>query len=188
MNKVFIAIDGSNFYYKLKELGFSHLSGFNYEKFISWLAKKKKVASSCFYIGRIREEPSNKKSKQLKRGQDKLLARLKNMGLTVKDGYILKSDGSYHEKGVDVQIAVDICMKAVRDEYDQLILVSSDTDLIPAIDWVKKRFSSKKIEYVGFSIPNETEPRKSIQPTLALIKKSDMQRILIESDLKKFVI
>lgn len=175
MDKVFVAIDGSNFYYKLKDLGFSRLSGFNYKKFIAWLAKKKKVTSSCFYIGRIREEPSNKKSKQLKRGQDKLLARLKNIGLTVKAGYILKSDGAYHEKGVDVQIAVDICMKAVRNEYDQLILVSSDTDLIPAIREAKSL--GKQIEYVGFAD----------NPSFALIRFSDIRTLLKKEDLEPFL-
>lgn len=174
MERVFVAIDGSNFYHKIKELGLKHLLSFDYKEFVAWLAKKDKITSCCFYIGRIREEKNNKKSKQLKKDQDKLLARLKNMGLTVKTGYILKSDNSYHEKGVDVQIAVDICMKAVRNEYDRLIIVSSDTDLVPAIEEVKSL--GKKVEYVG----------SAISPSFALIKFSDIRTLLKKEDLEPY--
>ena len=175
MNRVFIAIDGSNFYHKLKNMGLKHLLRFDYGNFISWLARKNKIVDCCFYIGQIREEVGNKKSRRLKRNQDKLLARLKNIGLKVKTGYILKSAGSYHEKGVDVQIAVDICMKAVRNEYDRLILVSSDTDLIPAIKEVKNL--GKKIEYVGFDN----------NPSFALIRFSDFRTLLKKDDIADYV-
>jgi len=173
--RVFIVFDGSNFYYKLKSLGFKHLLGFDYQRFIGWLARGKRVSSSCFYTGQVREEPGNEKSKQLKKDQDKLLARLRNTKLIVKTGYILKSDGEYHEKGVDVQIAIDICMKAVRNEYDRLILVSSDTDLIPAIKEIKNL--RKKVEYVGFEN----------NPSFALIRFSDFRTLLKKEDIKPYV-
>jgi hypothetical protein len=47
----------------------------------------------------------------------------------------------------------------------------------------------KKVEYVGFSIPyqdkNGNEDSTKPQPTM--IRHSDIQRGLVESDLKKFV-
>ena len=61
---------------------------------------------------------------------------------------MLKSDGKYHEKGVDVQIALDIAIGAYEDSYDMCYLISSDTDLIPAIH--KAQSLSKKIVYVGY--------------------------------------
>lgn len=173
--RVFIAIDGSNFYYKLKGLGFKHLLHFDYQNFMNRLAGNKIISSSCFYIGQVREEPKNEKSKQLKKDQDKLLARLRNTKLTAKTGYILKSGGEYHEKGVDVQIAIDICMKAVRNEYDRLILVSSDTDLIPAIKEINNL--GKKVEYVGFED----------NPSFALIRFSDFRTLLKKEDIKPYV-
>ncbi|PIX31320.1 helicase, partial [Candidatus Berkelbacteria bacterium CG_4_8_14_3_um_filter_33_6] len=45
---------------------------------------------------------------------------------------MLKSDGKYHEKGVDVRIAVDILRGALKNEYRRCFVISSDTDLIPA--------------------------------------------------------
>ncbi len=40
------------------------------------------------------------------------------------------------EKGIDVLIAIDMVMGAVRDEYDVAVLVSADTDLVPALEAV----------------------------------------------------
>ena len=40
------------------------------------------------------------------------------------------------EKGIDVQIALDFAMMAVRDEYDIGVLMSGDTDLLPALEEV----------------------------------------------------
>lgn len=174
MEYVFVAIDGSNFYHKLKDLGCKHTITFDYTRFIKWLIKGKKLKECCFYIGQIREEPNNSKSQQLKRDQDKLFSILEKAGIKVKRGYILRSGDKYHEKGVDVQISVDICMKAVRNEYDQLFLLSSDTDLIPAIKEVQTL--GKKIEYVGFDN----------SPSFALIRFSDSRTLLKKEDLATF--
>ena len=40
------------------------------------------------------------------------------------------------EKGIDVQLALDFVMMAVRDEYDVGVLMSNDTDLRPALEEV----------------------------------------------------
>lgn len=40
------------------------------------------------------------------------------------------------EKGIDVALAVDFVVMAVRREYDVGILFSSDTDLVPALEAV----------------------------------------------------
>ena len=38
------------------------------------------------------------------------------------------------EKGIDVQIALDFALMAVRGEYDVGVLMSRDTDLLPALE------------------------------------------------------
>lgn len=58
------------------------------------------------------------------------------------------SDGKFHEKGVDVQIAVDIVRGSIKNEFDKCYLISSDTDLLPAIQTAKDE--KKEIIYVGF--------------------------------------
>ncbi len=174
MEKVFVAIDGGNFYRKLKKLGFLSVSEFDYQGFSKWLAGKGRLVGICYYVGRIREEPNNPKSTELKSGQDRFLANLANQNISVKTGYILKSDGGYSEKGVDVQISVDICMKGVRNEYDRVILVSSDTDLIPAIKEAQNL--KKTVEYIGFAD----------SPSFAMIRFSNSRRLLRKEDLQPF--
>ncbi|MCX6712185.1 MAG: NYN domain-containing protein [Candidatus Vogelbacteria bacterium] len=73
------------------------------------------------------------------------------------------------------------------DKYDIAIIVSSDGDLIPAIDWVRKR-KNKKVEYVGFSIADSADEKKSTKPLLSMIPRTDVQRIVVENDLRKFII
>ena len=171
--RVFIIIDGNNFYHRLKELKLINLLFFDYEKFVSFLIGRRLLVSNNYYIGAIREERNNPKSKELMRGQRKLTGSLQRDGWIIKFGHMLKADG-YHEKGVDVQIAVDILVGAYENFYDTAILVSSDTDLIPAL--AKAREKGKKIEYVGFSH----------KPSYGLITHSDIRRLLTREDIEQF--
>jgi uncharacterized LabA/DUF88 family protein len=172
--RVLIIIDGNNFYHRLKELNLINLLFFDYEKFANFLAVGRSIISKNYYIGAIREEPNNPKSKQLMINQRKLTGKLQKYGWIIKFGHMLKTDG-YHEKGVDVQIAVDILIGAYEDLYDTAILVSSDTDLIPAL--VKAQQMKKKIEYIGFSH----------KPSYALIKNSNIRRLLTKDDIEQFL-
>jgi len=80
----------------------------------------------------------------------------------------------YYEKGVDVKIAVDLLVGAYENLYDTAILVSSDTDLIPAIE--KVRALGKKVKYIGFSH----------EPSFGLIKNASESKLLAKNDLEKF--
>lgn len=46
-----------------------------------------------------------------------------------------------HEKGIDVQLAIDFVAGAVEGRYDVGILFSTDTDLRPALEFVTSRYS-----------------------------------------------
>ena len=84
------------------------------------------------------------------------------------------NNGVYHEKGVDVKLAVDLLVGAYDDLYDVAIIVSSDTDLIPAIQKIKHL--KKKVEYIGFGH----------RPSLALQRYANISRLLIKDELEKF--
>lgn len=88
-------------------------------------------------------------------------------------GDIIKNVG-YHEKGVDVKIAVDILVGAYENLYDRLLLLSSDTDLLPAID--KATEMGKEIQYIGFSH----------NPSYGMIKRSKSSKLLSKEDLASF--
>ena len=99
-------------------------------------------------MGKIRTD-GTAKTQELFNNQRKLLAHLKKHKVRYSLGYLLKSDGVFHEKGVDVNIAVDILVATYENLAETIYLVSSDTDLIPAIQ--KAQQKSNKVVYVGFS-------------------------------------
>ena len=172
-NRVFVIIDGNNFYHRLKELKLKNLLGFDYEKFTQFLVGNRNLVLKKYYIGAIREEFNNPRSKELMAGQQKLLSKLQKENWQIGFGHMLKNDAIYHEKGVDVLMAVDLLAGAYENLYDTAVLISSDTDLIPAIE--KARTMKKKIEYIGFSH----------KPSYGLIANSDIRRLLIKDELLK---
>jgi uncharacterized LabA/DUF88 family protein len=62
------------------------------------------------------------------------------------------------EKGIDVTLAIDIITFAVDCVHNVAVIASFDTDLNPAIEFVRLRFAAKcRIEVIGF---NSTQTRK----------------------------
>ncbi len=175
--KVCIYIDGSNFYHYLKdkEISFSKGKKFDYSKFIDFLVgEKRKCISKRYYTGIFKNRDGTDKSAKLVKNQQRFIASLENEGFTVKKGKIIYDNEKPREKGTDVKIAVDLVTGAIDNHYDLAILVSSDTDLIPAIQYA--RYKKKRIEYVGFSHA----------PSFGIQKNADISRLLLPEDIEKF--
>ena len=169
-----LLIDGSNFYFKLKDLKLHNLLDFEFTKFSKFLLRSRKIISANYYVGRVRQDGSRHSDKMLA-NQQKLLETLKKNNFQYVLGYILKSDGVYHEKGVDVHIAVDMLVAAYEDKCDRIILVSSDTDLEPAIR--KSQALGKTVEYIGFSH----------KPSIAMVRFCTESRLLTKEELMPFI-
>jgi uncharacterized LabA/DUF88 family protein len=174
--RVAIYIDGSNFYKYLKdeEIGFPKGIKFNYNKFVEFLTRGRVCVSKRYYVGIARNLDNTQKSEQIVKGQQKFLSKLENDGFSIKRGRIIYDKGKIREKGTDVKIAVDLVIGAVDNLYDTSILVSSDTDLIPAIKYIK--YKEKKFEYVGFSH----------NPSFGMQKYADFSRLLLQEDIERF--
>ena len=168
-----ILIDGSNFFFKLKDLKLHNLLEFNFSNFAKNLSIDFEVIKSGYYIGKIRTDGSEK-VKKLHNDQQKLFAHLKKNQFYYSLGYLLKSDGKFHEKGVDVNIVVDILVATYENLCDHIILVSSDTDLLPAIKKAKEK--GKTVEYIGFSH----------QPSVAMVANCSKSRLLTLDELWPF--
>jgi len=174
-NRVAIYIDGSNLYHKLKDLSIKDKTLFDYKKLCLWLARDREIISCRYYIGVIRAKEDDEKGQKLRREQQKLFAYLTKQNFTIKKGYLMSNEGKYHEKGVDVQIAVDMLIGAYENLYDTAILLSSDTDLIPAIKKIK--YMGKNVEYIGFAH----------KPSFGLQKYVTLSRLLIKEEIEPFV-
>jgi uncharacterized LabA/DUF88 family protein len=210
--RIQIFIDGANFYHlALKPLGLKAVN-FNFDEFALFLADGRDIVNlgKRFYIGSVREKEGDSKSKYAMSQQVKLFNQLKQTVWQIKTSKLrereeriiidkrvanykaIKKQGIteikykvFREKGIDVKIAIDLMAGALDDKYDAAIIVSSDTDLVPAIDWIRFR-CKKQMEYVGFSIPDITKRTNGVRPTNALMNRTDVQRVLIESDIRQF--
>ena len=171
--KCIVLIDGSNFYFKLKELKLHGLLNFDFSGFTEMLARDKIIVKNTYYIGKIRTDGSIKAEKMLA-DQQKLFAHLRKHKIRYSLGYLLKTNNKFREKGVDVNMAVDILVAAYEDLCDNIILVSSDTDLLPAIKKAKEK--GKTVEYIGFSH----------QPSIAMVANCSKSRLLTKEDLLPF--
>lgn len=174
--RVAIYIDGSNFYHYLinKPISFPRGVKFDFKKFAQWLSGNGKCVAKRYYTGIFRDVEDTEKGKSLVKGQQKFLTELENDGFTIKRGRILYDEGEPREKGTDVRIAVDLVVGAIDDLYDVALLVSSDTDLVPAIKQAKAR--GKKVAYVGFAH----------RPSHAMGKYADFSRLLKTKDIARF--
>lgn len=211
--RINIFIDGGNFYHLvLKKLNTTELS-FDFDKFANFIANGREIVAmgKRFYIGTVMEKEGDVRSKEAMSKQTTLFTKLKSNNWEIKTSKLRKrveeividdrvvdykkllekgirkiQHEKLREKGIDVKLATDLIVGAIDNKYDTAVIVSSDTDLVPAIDWIRNRIK-KKIEYIGFSIPDENDTLKSTNPSLSLIAKTDIQRTLIVSDIKPFI-
>ncbi|MDP2861134.1 MAG: NYN domain-containing protein [bacterium] len=172
--KCIILVDGSNFYFKLKDLKLHKEPNFNFSGFARRLVNKGELIRATYYVGAVRTD-GTPHTQKLYIGQRRLLGNLRKHGFLYSLGYLMRSNDKMHEKGVDVNIAVDMLVATYENLCDRIILVSSDTDLLPAIKKAKEK--GKVVEYVGFSH----------QPSLAMIANCSESTLLKKEDLLPFV-
>ena len=213
MERTSLCIDGGNFYHLvIKKLGIEE-NQFDFDAFAHLLSNGRTASEGCkrFYKGSVREKEGDMRSKELMSRQTKLFTTLKKSGWDIKtsklrtrveelvvDSHVLeyqklKKIGiekihteRMREKGIDIKIATDLLVGAFDDKYDTAIVVSSDADLVPAIDWVRNR-KKKKVEYIGFSIPDMVSQEKSTKPLMVMFSKTDVQRVFSDAEMRKFI-
>ncbi|MDP3975389.1 MAG: NYN domain-containing protein [bacterium] len=155
MKRAVVFIDGGNFYFRLRDLTSTFedrpsLLSFPFMRFCDWLVRPHQLVAVHYYIGALKRQRGNQKSEKMYADQQKLIATLREQKVSVILGHVIQHpDKSYHEKGVDVRIAVEMIRLAREDRYDVAYLVSSDTDLVPAVEEV--RLLRKEVCYTGFS-------------------------------------
>jgi len=175
-NKVVVYIDGGNTYRGLKAIGIPDKDKkFNYSSFVTHVLGDRQLTSKRYYIGVVKNFDNSKKSQKMERSQQKFLSALESEGFDIKRGRLMYDSGNIREKGVDVKLSIDLVVGAVDNLYDTAIVISSDTDIIPAIQYVQKALG-KKVEYVGFSE----------RPSFGMLRQSTTGRIFSKEDLKNF--
>lgn len=157
LNRAIVFIDGNNFYYKLKDITLGKteifkLLNFDYVSFAKNLIKNNILIEIRYYVGAVKRQTgeNREKSEKLYASQQQLIAKLQAQEIPVVLGNLIQHpDKSFHEKGVDVRIAVEMIRLARENKYDIAYLLSSDTDLVPAVEEVGS--FNKRVFYVGIS-------------------------------------
>jgi uncharacterized LabA/DUF88 family protein len=89
------------------------------------------------------------------------------------------------EKGIDVLLAIDFIAMAIDGQYDVGVIASTDTDLIPAIDFVIQHPGPCRPEVTAWSPHQHRNPRLSsrLQPIWChWLKRADYELIADPTD------
>lgn len=150
--RVAIFVDGSNLYHSLRKVlgNQQRLLDFDYRSFTDACAPRDHfVVSRTYYIGAV-HNPNNPITRSVYYSQNVLFTRLrsKQQQFVLREGGLRYMNGVFQEKGVDVLLAIDLVIGALRDEFESAVLISSDSDLIAAVEFV--RSLGKQVIYVAF--------------------------------------
>ena len=147
MKKVWMYIDGPNFYYSIRNTGTDVALGWcDFRK----LAEQHLLEADSL-LGRIKYFTAPVRDLGHKDGEEERQDRWLNAVLTIpnlrifKGFYLGDEPNNRREKQTDVSIAVRLVLDALGNEgYDDAILMSGDTDLIPAVLAVRNEIPGKK--------------------------------------------
>ena len=187
MTRSAIFVDGGNWYFKMKEL----LSpakkkprvDFDLRSFCMHLVGDDEMVGVYYYIGKLKRKKGNEKSEQMYAKQQQLIRHLQKQHVKIGFGHLISyPDGIHHEKGVDVLLAVEMIRFALEGKYDTAYLISSDNDLVPAVQEVQR--IGKKVVYVGSSIrKGQSFGLTSICDKSILLQERDVEQFMPSSTL-----
>jgi len=207
--KVFAYFDGSNFYhlaklnYKISKINFEKLTN----QFINSYSEE--LVKINYFIAPVnqqeKKEEYSKQQKffaQLKKNHlieiylGKLVRRPLNKinilcdkcGIQEADNFScpkckknIKFSETYKstEKGVDVNLAINLLLDALNNKYDKALLFSSDADFCPAIKYIVNNLK-KEIVFCAFPKPRTSELVQCCSQTLSVTKQiiEDSRNIL----------
>ena len=163
--RAIVFIDGSNWYHKLKKLLSAPRPGsteplrppidFDIRAFAENLVMPDPLVEIRYYIGKVRRIKGDVKSEELYGNQQRFLHFLQKQRIHVGFGHLISyPDGSFHEKGVDILLAVEMIRCVLEKKCEVAYLVSSDTDLVPAVDECKRL--GGEVVYVGSSLHGQS--------------------------------
>jgi uncharacterized LabA/DUF88 family protein len=90
------------------------------------------------------------------RGGDRLVTRFRKLRYPprhlAKEGIVERP----REKGIDVWLAIDLVEMAIRHTVDRVVVMSTDTDLVPALELAVSERGEEFVEVAGWQGPHES--------------------------------
>ena len=187
MSRYCFYIDGFNVYHALNDIrGGQKRGNFPYRRY-KWLNYRKLAESVIgsndsingiyYFTAFARWKPS-----QVIYRHKQYIKALRTVGIETIYGRFMKKYSKCHicnkefltheEKQTDVNIALKLLGDAIEDRYDKALIISADSDLLPAIRAVRKYAPEKEIGVMfpigrdGYDLKNGTDFRRHMKEKL----------------------
>lgn len=177
VNRVYVYIDGSNFYGGLSSINPRYTDEkFDFENYIKYLTKNDLLIKIYYYNASLKQQLN----KEPFRRQQILFSRLrkiKNCEVILckrKPRTDIEGEEYHVIKGDDVLLTLDMISDAYENKYDSAILMSSDGDFAPLVERVKKLNKEVIVCYFKDCVSND------------LLRKADKTKLINKKIVKKF--
>lgn len=166
MKKVIFFIDGFNLYHSIEDNPTYHkYKWLDLQALCSRFTNKNEQIVNIMYFTALAHWNPGKVARHLN-----YIRALENVGISIVLGKFKPKTktcprcnsayGTHEEKQTDINIAIHLFKFAIDNEYEKAFLISGDSDLVPAINEVKKRFPAKEIMAI-FPINRKSKEIKS---------------------------
>jgi hypothetical protein len=146
--RVMFYVDGFNLYFGMLEAGLSDLKWLNIMGLCSsFMSADQELVGVKYFTSNIKNDPPKEKR------QRTFLSAIEHTGVRIIRGKYEDKDVECgdcgkiwqrsNEKMTDVNIATQLILDAIDDRYDLAILITGDSDIVPAINIVNNRYSPK---------------------------------------------
>lgn len=183
-HRVSIFIDGFNLYHSLNDFQkYKIYKWLNLSRLISFFLKKNEIIGDIYYFtayAKWNVNKQNRHSQYIKVLEDfNIKVIFGEFRSVTKTCRICNNNYStFEEKMTDVNIALKIFEDAIMDKYDKAIILSGDSDLVPAIQATKNLHPNK---IIGVLFP----PNRK---TFTLVDFSDFHMKIGEKHLKSAIL
>jgi uncharacterized LabA/DUF88 family protein len=152
--RVIVYIDGFNLYHAIDDLRKPQLKWLNLANLGRQLLREGEVLTKVQYFTTVVDWNPDKALRH-----ETYIAALEAKGVVVTKGNFKRShrhcskNNDYcpfrEEKQTDVAIGVNIVADAFNDAFDRMILLTADTDQIPAVQMVLEHFPKKLVTWIA---------------------------------------
>ena len=153
MSRYCFYIDGFNVYYSLNTKRFQKYKWLDYRKVAQAIVRASDSITGIFYFTTFVEWKPDSVARH-----KQYIKALRSVGVETIRGRFMQKQVRCHlcgrryktreEKQTDVNIALHLLCDGINDMYDRAVIVSGDTDLLPAIEAVHKVLPDKEVGVV----------------------------------------
>lgn len=190
MKKVWMYVDGPNFYYSIKDTGTNIALGWcDFRKLAEqhFLEEDSILERISYFTAPVGDLGWKDGEDQRQEKWITAVSTIKNLQ-TFRGYYMGDVPKNRREKQTDVNIAIQLLLGALKEDgYDTAILVSGDTDLIPAVLAVQRETLHKKSVQIYVPLREPSHYWTDLAVTEGIVVKKITSDMLLDSRLPETI-